>query len=96
MWSAAEPCRTRTLSLETQEPPSKRDVMGCFGGGVPVNTQPAAHSMALKVPLGVCQKALGRGSRAEAQMPRRVQPARGPGNASPGLCAPSRGGPALT
>lgn len=35
MWSAAEPCRTRTLSLEMQEwppPPSKKDEMGCFGG----------------------------------------------------------------
>lgn len=59
MWSAAEPCRTRTLSLEMQEPPSERDVTGCCGGGAPVSAQPATHGMAQKVPLGVWQKILG-------------------------------------
>lgn len=46
VWSAAEPCRTRTLSLEMQEcpsHPSKRDVIGYSGDwGVCEHIRPTA------------------------------------------------------
>lgn len=40
MWSAAEPCRTRTLSLEMQEPPHQRGMgWGALDTGVSVSKQ---------------------------------------------------------
>lgn len=86
MWSAAEPCRTRMLSLEMQEPPSERDVTGCCGGGAPVSTQPATHGMAQKVPLDVRQKTLGQRQQSRGRDGQ-------DGGSQPRAACPSRGDP---